>query len=275
MIETLILSGGGPSGIAYVGIFKALLEKNKLIKSDLKEIIVTSVGIIFAVLYLLDFTPCQMEKIILETELENILSSDKLEIDDLLLRYGLFTNQMIGESVNSFCKHKLGKDKITLKELYDKIAIKLTIKVYNTDLGKIEYFSHESEPDIRLYDVTRMTTAIPFLFQPIKYKDHLYVDGGVKGHFPIERCQSDNYLGILIEGGTCNQSNFQMIETFPIIGYIINLINDSDNNLGDYDQKKIMIMDINVGLNFTLDKDKKMNLMKQGYDKCIQFITEN
>jgi len=275
MIDTLILSGGGPSGIAYVGIFKALLEKKIIIKSDIKEIIVTSIGIVFAVLYLLDFTPPQMEKIILETELENILSSDKLEIDNLLLDYGLFDNQMIGESVNSFCKHKLGKDKITLNELYNEIPIKLTIKVYNTDLGKIEYFSHESEPDIRLYDAARMTTAIPFLFQPIKYKDYLYVDGGVKGHFPIEECQSDNYLGILIEGGTCNQTNFKIIETFPILGYIMNLMNDRDNNLENYDLKKIMIIDINVGLNFTLDRDKKVDVMKQGYDKCIQFLTED
>ena len=275
MIDTLILSGGGPSGISYIGIFKALLEKNKIIKSELKEIIVTSVGIIFAVLYLLDFTPSQMEEIILETELEKILDTRKLKIDDLLLNYGLFTNQIIGDSINSFCKHRIGKEKITLKELYDKIPIKLTVKVYNTNLGKIEYFSHESEPDIQLYDIARITTAIPFLFQPIKYKGHLYVDGGVKGHFPIEKCQSDNYLGIVIEGGTCNPENFKIIQTFPILGYIMNLMNDRDNNLENYDLTKIMIMDINVGLNFSLDKDMKTDIIKQGYDKCIEFLTED
>ena len=29
-IDTLILSGGGPSSISYIGIFKALFEKNIL-----------------------------------------------------------------------------------------------------------------------------------------------------------------------------------------------------------------------------------------------------
>ena len=275
MIDTLILSGGGPSGISYIGIFKALLEKNIIIKSDLKEIIVTSVGIIFAVLYLLDFTPSQMEELILETELEKILDTESLEIDELLLNYGLFTNQMIGDSVNSYCKHMIGRNNITLKELYDKIPIKLTVKVYNTDLGKIEYLSHESEPNIQLADVARMTTAIPFLFQPIKYKGHLYVDGGTKGHFPIEKCQSDNYLGILIEGGTCNRDNFHIIQTFPILGYVLNIMNDRDNNLENYDLKKIMIIDINVGLNFSLNKDSKKDIIKRGYDKCIEFLTKN
>ena len=33
-IDTLILSGGGPSGIAYNGIFKALFEKG-ILKRDL------------------------------------------------------------------------------------------------------------------------------------------------------------------------------------------------------------------------------------------------
>ena len=65
-IDTLILSGGGPSGIAYIGIFKALFEK-KIIKQglpDIKEIITTSVGIIFSILYMLDLTQDQIKKII-------------------------------------------------------------------------------------------------------------------------------------------------------------------------------------------------------------------
>ena len=32
-------------------------------------------------------------------------------------------------------------------------------------------------------------------------------------------------------------------------------------------------MAINVGLNFSLDKDKKNYIIKQGYDKCIEFLS--
>ena len=55
-IDTLILSGGGPSGVAYIGIFKALIENN-ILKPDLsgiKEIITTSVGIISSYLYMIN-----------------------------------------------------------------------------------------------------------------------------------------------------------------------------------------------------------------------------
>ena len=274
MIDTLILSGGGPSGISYIGIFRALLEQNKIIKTDLNEIITTSVGMVFSILYLLDFTVDQMEQIILEVDLQNMLNSSDIEIDLLLLSYGLFSNKLIGESVFSFCKHKVGQELITLKELYDLIPIKLTVKVYNVDKGRIEYMSYENEPNIPLSQLAMMTTAIPFLFTPITYNECLYTDGGLKGHFPIEECHSENYLGILIEGGTCGHESFPIIKTIPILGYIMNLMNDKDNNITNYDKNKIIILNINIGLNFSLDKDKKNEVIKQGYDTCMEFLND-
>ena len=92
MIDTLILSGGGPSGVAYAGILKALTDYNILKRGELKEIITTSVGIIFAILYLLDYTILQIEKIVLESDITKILNTDNLEIDDLLVKFGLFSN---------------------------------------------------------------------------------------------------------------------------------------------------------------------------------------
>ena len=273
MIDTLILSGGGPSGMAYVGIFRGLFERDIIQRNEIKEVISTSVGMIFAILYLLDFSVDQMEKIILETEFEDIFNMNELEIDNLLVNYGLFNNKMIGEWINILCKHKLGRENITLRELYDIIPVKFTVKVYNVTLGKSEYMSYENEPDLHISKLVMITTAIPFLFQPILLKGNLYIDGGIKGHFPIEGCHSENYLGIILESATCNPESFQVVEMFPIFGYIISLMSDKDNNLEKYDTDKIMKVPINLGFNFSFTKDKKKDVIKTGYDKCIEFIT--
>ena len=185
MIDTLILSGGGPSGIAYAGILKALTLTDILKRDELKCIITTSVGIIFAILYLLDYNILQIEKIVLETDLDKLLNTENLEIDDLLVRFGLFSNKPIGDSISSFIRHKTQKNDLTLKELYDLSKIILTVKVYNVDCGKTEYINYINHPDISLIKLSMMTTAIPYLFQPVKYDNNLYVDGGLKGHFPI------------------------------------------------------------------------------------------
>ena len=100
MIDTLILSGGGPSGVAYAGILKALTDYNILKRDELKEIITTSVGILFAILYLLDYNILQIEKIVLEADITKILNMDDLEIDDLLVKFGLFSNKQIGDSIS-------------------------------------------------------------------------------------------------------------------------------------------------------------------------------
>jgi NTE family protein len=271
MIDTLILSGGGPSGIAYAGILKALTEYDIFRKDELKCIITTSVGIIFAILYLLDYNILQIEKIVLETDLDKLLNSENLEIDDLLVRFGLFSNKPIGDSISSFIRHKTQKNDLTLKELYDLSKIILTVKVYNVNCGKTEYINYMNHPDISLIKLSMMTTAIPYLFQPVKYDNNLYVDGGLKGHFPIEACSSKHYLGLNVRGGTTNTSNFSLFNDLPILKFTINLMNDRDNDI-DQDDNNIFTYHINGGLNFSLDIDERKKMIEKGYNETIEYL---
>ena len=98
-IDTLIMSGGGPSGIAYIGIFKALHEKNILKKdlSGIKEIIVASVGIIFAYLYMLDLPEESQHKIVMKANVFSVVNVDNITIDDLLVDFGLFKTDSVRE----------------------------------------------------------------------------------------------------------------------------------------------------------------------------------
>jgi len=271
MIDTLVLSGGGPSGVAYAGILKALTDYDILKRKELNEIITTSVGIIFAILYLLDYTILQIEKIVLETDLTKILNVDDLEIDDLLVKFGLFSNQQIGDSISSFIRHKCNKNDLTLKEFYDYSKIRLTVKVYNVDRGKTEYFHYKNTPDISLVKLSMMTTAIPYLFQPVEFEGDLYVDGGLKGHFPIEACKSKHYLGLNVRGGTCSRENFGILKDLPILKFTMDLMNDKDNNI-DPDDDKIFTYHINGGLNFSLDIDERKSMIEKGYNETIEYL---
>ena len=73
MIDTLILSGGGPSGICYIGIYQALLEKKFLEKNDINEIITTSIGILFSFCILIKIDLVILKEIILKYKMENYL----------------------------------------------------------------------------------------------------------------------------------------------------------------------------------------------------------
>lgn len=284
MIDTLILSGGGPSGIAYVGIFKALLEKGILNQdcSGINEIITTSIGIIFSVLYMLKMTMDQQEELMLKIDTESFLDLSKLEIDNLLVGFGLFDNDKLGDYINSFIRNVLNEEDITLKKLYDKIPIKLTVKVFNVTKKNLEYINYETDPDLSLSRLGKMTTAIPFFFKPVEYNGNLYVDGGLRGHYPIEQCKTENYLGIFIQGGSVPQES-ELYEWIPILKFVHSLMINQDDIVHQIKEnkssKKDIFIVINQGLDFHLTQERKLEMIEIGYNKTLQhidnYLTEN
>lgn len=278
-IDTLIMSGGGPSGIAYIGIFDALREKG-ILKRDLsgiKEIIVASVGIIFAYLYMLDLPEESQRKIVMKASMFSMLNVDDLNMDDLLVDFGLFKTQKVRELIHIVTKNYFGKDDITLKELYEETKIKLTVKVFNATLKQIQYFSHENHPDISFLTLVEMAIAIPFFFKPIKYKDELYVDGGLRGHFPIEACNSKNYLGLFVAGGSVPKDT-GLFKLFPILEFIYSLMINQDPIVYDVNAgknpKRVIYTEINQGLNFDVSQEDKDRMISKGYESALRHINE-
>ena len=275
-IDTLILSGGGPSGIAYIGIFKALINNN-ILKSDLsgvQEIITTSVGILFAYLVLLKINPEIYEEIIMKFNILSVLNLDDIKIDNLLVDLGLFSTDKIGTIIQSITRNCLQCEDITLQELYDRIPIKLTVKVFNVTQKQIEYISYQTHPDLSIVILAQMTTSIPYFFKPVSYNDNLYVDGGLRGNFPIEACESDNYLGIFISGGIVDK-NHEIFKLFPILEFTYSLmINKDEMDFNKYKEGKqrILHIEIDQGLNFDLSIEDKKNIIQKGYDNTIEYI---
>ena len=120
-----------------------------------------------------------------------------------------------------------------------------------------------------------MTTAIPFFFKPVSYNDNLYVDGGLRGNFPIEVCESDNYLGIFIGGSIVNKNN-EIFKLFPILEFTHSLmINKDETNFKDnYKEgnQRILYIPIGQGLNFDLSIEDKKNIIQKGYENTIKHI---
>jgi len=276
MIDTLVLSGGGPSGIAYVGVFKALFEKN-ILKEDLsniKEIMTTSVGIIFAIMYMIKLTETQIKEIVYRINGGEILDIDNINIDNLLVEFGLFDNSKIKNYIDSFLKHTLLKEDLTLGELYEIIPITLTVKVYNVTKRRVEYINHKDYPDINVSTLSMMTTAIPLFFKPVEYNDNMYVDGGLRGGFPIESCESDNFLGIRILGGTSDVSKINSLSDFPLIGFLLSILTDS-SDYNDIEKSKVININVNKGLNFNLSLKDKKEIIQRGYQDTIDHFKNN
>lgn len=279
-IDTLILSGGGPSGIAYFGIFKALFEKKVIDPSlkGIKEIITTSVGIIPSIFFMLGIHINVGEQIVMNYNFKNMLDVEDLGVDNLLVDYGIFNTNGVSKIIHSILKHYFNKEDYTLLELYDKTKIKLNVKVFNSTKSQVQYLSHENNPNLSLLKLVQMTTAIPLFFKPVKYNNELYVDGGMRGHFPIEVCDSENYFGIFITGGSVNHES-EVIKLFPILNYLYSLIISQDQIIYDIKDKKInkriIFNRVDYGLNFDMPNEDKIKIINKAYDITIDHIKQH
>ena len=148
------------------------------------------------------------------------------------------------------------------------------MKVYNVTKRRIEYINHKNHPDINVSVLAMMTTAIPLFFRPVEYNDNMYVDGGLRGGFPIESCKSDNFLGIRILGGTSDVSKINSLSDFPLIGFLLSILTDS-SDYSDIEKSKVININVNKGLNFNLSLKDKKEIIQRGYQDTIDHFKNN
>lgn len=200
-IDTLILSGGGIKCISQLGAIKYLIENDMISENlnEIKNIICVSGGIIIILPLLLGLTVESTIKLFIDADLSNFFDFTDIKLDSIIENYGIYSNEKVVDPVLKIFEHKKINKQITFKELFEITKKNLVLKTVNISTGKIEYLSHENTPDLDILTGIKMTTCIPLLFQPIKYNDAYYVDGGLCGNFPLEYIKPEyNIFGLNI-----------------------------------------------------------------------------
>ena len=208
-------------------------------------------------------------------DFNSMLDFERITIDDLLVDHGFFETDGLKNIFQSIIKNKLKREDITLQELYDLTQIQLTVKVFNVTKKQIEYLSYLNYPELSVITLAQMTTAIPVFFKPVQYNGQIYVDGGLRGHFPIEVCKSENYLGIFIAGGSFPKDS-QMIQLFPLLEFLYSLMINQDEVVYQIKKKninpRIIYNEVNLGLDFNVKKETKERVIQEGYENAIKHI---
>lgn len=195
-IDTLVCSGGGTKGIAYIGVIKYLdrLKKLRLIeeldkkdsyiypKIDIKKITCVSVGCFMGLLYTLNYNSEELEEIIYNIDFEDL--SD-IKIRNFLQKYGLESGKKLIEWLGTFLIKKGYNQDITFSQLYKKTGIHLQILASNVNKYTLGIFDYEKTPKLKVLKAIRMSISIPFLFSAEKYKGDIYVDGGLVANHPM------------------------------------------------------------------------------------------
>ena len=261
---TLVLSGGGVSGITHLGAIK-YLEENNLINID--TYICSSVGSLIGSLLAVGYKAPELYDFIYNFNMSVLRNID---ISNLIFKYGLDNGHNLIILIKKLLNYKTGNENITFKELYEKYNKKLIITASCLNDNKIYYFNYENEPNLSIYMAVRMSISIPFIFTNIQYKNKLFVDGGLMNNYPIKITKNiDRTIGIYLD----NSSKYDNINN--IESYIMSIFNClfKPINKKKYKYNTIFVnMEKSNMVNFELTNNDKKNMFLKGYETAEKFI---
>jgi predicted acylesterase/phospholipase RssA len=185
-IDTIIFSGGGKHGIAYLPIYKYLKDNNIIdnitkyygVSAGSITALAFNIGLKYEEAYDIFFNKINF-KDLMRFEVKSLLTITKT--------LGLNDGSKLENVIKYMLELKGFNPYITLLDLYNLTNKELYIGA--TALIKREFtlFNYKSHPDLPVWVAVRMSCSIPILFTPLQYYEinDLYIDGGLLNNNPI------------------------------------------------------------------------------------------
>lgn len=265
--KNLVLEGGSVRGIAYVGVLKALEEKNIL--QQIEKVAGSSAGAIAGLIISIGYNSAEIDSMIRKLAIQQF-NDGKGGVFGKYTRlkrdYGIYKGRKFEKWLLKLVKHKTGKEQLTFAELHElhlKDGRYKDLYCTGTNLTKqrLEVFSYEHSPSMPVALAVRISGSIPFYFEPIALNDdkikisdkdtlstrNYYVDGGLLCNYPIsmfDTCENNENpllcdkvrfntqtLGIKLERAQ-QIGNFQN-NNISIPGYTIDKFSEYINAFGN------------------------------------------
>ncbi|MEN9446372.1 MAG: Cafeteria roenbergensis virus [Bacteroidota bacterium] len=282
----IVLSGGGMTGLAYIGIYRYLIQFDLF--KHVHHIVGCSIGSIFACLYALNLTVEELEHYVYEFMLNS--SAMDFPIDNLfqfLEKNGFFSMKNL-ETVLIYLFDKVGikqPEQITFQEFskYTGKNIYIATTCVNTRSCKI--FSNIDTPNQAFIPIICASCSLPFLFEPIVIQEKLYVDGGTVNTLPIDCISHQPTDHILVIKLNFDPFLERMCQTKELLDdpllYMIQILNAmlysrTTINLKLCDQPNIHLLEIEEGpISFmpidVLEQKIRIHITKEQYEQVIMY----
>jgi NTE family protein len=276
----LVLSGGGASGLAHVGVLKALEENN----IPIDYICGTSSGAMVGSLYAIGYTPTQIEKLVTSETFRNWVYGKienkynyyykKSEDNASWIQFRIAFDSGIETSLPTNIINSVPVD-FGLMETYTKAA---AVAKYNFDSLLIPFRCVASDIDANqsvvfkngdLGEALRASMSYPFYLKPIMVNGKLLFDGGLYNNFPSDVMYTDFYPDYVI--GSTVTENVPPATDDNVVSQIRSMM-VGNTNYGLLCEAGVLIEPkTNIGL---FDYDNPQQLIDSGYVSTIRKINE-
>lgn len=268
----LVISGGGPRGIAVLGSLHYCYENGGLRK--VTEYWGTSMGSIIILLLSIGYTPFEIFHKLYT--LDTLAPPEMLNNHNILEETAFCPVELLGNSVREMIREKVGENSNpTFLELYTRFDNKIHIIGSNASKMKGECFSVDTNPFMSVIDAIEISCDLPFIFNKKVYNGDVYVDGGLINNYPIDLADDGIHLCL----GVCV---FGDIESYGdgYIGWLYKLLHLPILELYRERVKRLGPNVVNIKLqidNLSMfemgpTNKKKVEVFSSGYRQCKEFM---
>jgi predicted acylesterase/phospholipase RssA len=291
-IKHLVISGGGPLGLRYLGALEKLEQEEFWKLENIESIYGTSIGSIIGAFICLKYDWETLNKYIIERPWHDAFKVNAKQIFDSYYNKGLFDKKLAEIIFKPLLQAKDLNLDITLKEFYEFSQIDLHIFTFELNKFETIELSHTSHPNLSLLQALTMSSALPGIFMPIIIENCCYVDGGVMCNYPINQClrdhtTKDEILGIKssYDKETDSFRNVDVTQDTSLLEYVICLTINSMNFIRNTvkienieNTVRCYVTDNPLTLDFIQESISKQELrrqwMKEGEEDAIQFLNK-
>lgn len=229
--RNLVMEGGGIRGIAYGGAL-AELEKQGVL-ATIRRVGGTSAGAIQAALLAVGYSPQEIIEVVNHTPVQRLNDGRLIFFGGstrLVKQYGWYRGDQFTKYLSELVQRKTQNPDLTLGQLHTLVEAQPTRyrDLYTTGTNlttqRVQVFSYETHPDMRVADAVRISMSIPLYFravlldkqghvvrQPAKSQEvEVLVDGGLLANYPINLFDEARYLSATAT------------DTLPAAGSILN-----------------------------------------------------
>ncbi len=274
----VVLSGGGASGVAHVGVLKALEENN----IPIDYIVGTSAGALVGAMYASGYSPDEIEAYVL-SEAFQLMTKGQKELDKHYFFYqedqqaSLFNFTLSQDSVLSkslplafadptyfdFEMLKIfGRTSASVNEDFDRLLIP-----YRSVASAVESKKSVTFSKGKLNQAVRASMTFPLYLNPIRIDGVLYFDGGLYNNFPIDVLYQDFQPDVII--GSNVSKNLAPVSERDFIGLLTSMMTTPTNYNLPCSEGIIIEPNTQVG---TFDFEAVTQAITDGYDATITQI---
>lgn len=255
----LCLSGSGYRFPAHIGAVAAVEEAGY----EIVEVAGTSGGSIVAAMVAKGYSAKELLDMTLSTDFSRFI-----EFNFSALPSFSWCN---AERLRKFLATLLGEH-TTFSEL------KIPAHIVASDIRKSEMYVF-NKPEENVVSAVRASSAVPFLYAPIKYNGMWCVDGGVCSNTPVELLQDDQILKLGVKL-TSDIDTTPVDSLLDIIGRTANLLFENNDRWHvDYERMQGALFSfVNTGTLGSFDvkasKETRQQLYDYGYEKTKAVLAE-